>query len=199
MNTEDRNKPITQNETALEGGASPADLERTLRDEIERLRHEAQQKNQILQDRNDELVRVKAQLDELHERLNQLESSTSETDSTLTGEAERMRTEFQAHLALLQAELSQKEWALEDCQAKARGMEQDLRRDIESLRRQVAENETVERQAGRALVSDEPPSNPSQDLRLELAIDTAAVEPVSSFASHRRWDSGFGRKRRWRS
>jgi len=199
MSTEDWNKPITQDEAALERGASLADLERTLRDEIERLRHEAQQKNQILQDRNDELVRVKAQLDALHERLNQLESSTSETESTFDGEAERMRTEFQAHLALLQAELSQKEWALDERQAKARGMEQDLRQDIESLRRQVAESETVERQAGQALVSDEPRSNPTQDARLEVASNPAAVEPVSSFASHRRWNNGFGRKRRWRA
>ena len=196
MNTEDRNKQITQSEAAIEGGACNADLERTLRDELERLRHEAQEKNQILQDRNDELVRVKAQLDELHERLNRLESSTSETESTFDGEAERMRTEFQAHLALLQAELSQKEWALDERQAKARGMEQVLRQDIESLRRQVAESETVERQAGRALVSDEPRSNPTREA---AASNPAPVEPVRSLACHRRWNKGFGRKRRWRS
>ena len=199
MNTEDRNNQITQSEATIDGGASDAEIGRTLRDEIERLRHETQEKNQILQDRNDELVRAKAQLDELQERLNRLESSTSETESTFDGEAERMRTEFQAHLALLQAELSQKEWALDERQAKARAMEQDLRQDIESLRRQVAESETVERQAGHALVSDEPRSNPTQDARLEVASNPAAVEPVSSFASHRRWNSGFGRKRRWRA
>ena len=198
MSIEDPNKQITQSGAGIEGGASDAELEQSLQDEIERLRHEAQEKNQILQDRNDELVRVKAQLDELHERLNQLESSTSETESTFDGEAERMRTEFQAHLALLQAELSQKEWALEERQAKARGMEQDLRQDIESLRRQLAENETIERQTGRALVSDQPQSNDTEDPRLEVAINTAAIEPVRSFASHRRWNSGFGRKRRWR-
>ena len=54
-----------------------AALEQALRGEIDRLIGEAQERNQILQDRNDELVRVKTDLDGLTERFTQLESQLS--------------------------------------------------------------------------------------------------------------------------
>ena len=91
-----------------------SDSEQVLHSEIARLIGEAQERNQILESRNDELVRVKNDLDSLAERFSQLESHAVQAESSASGEAESMRTGFQAQLALLQAELSQKEWALED-------------------------------------------------------------------------------------
>lgn len=180
--------------------APASNLEQELRDEIERLMREAVEKNQILQDRNDELVRVKAEMDRLQERVDRLESATSHAESALSGETDKMRTEFQAQLALLQSELSQKEWALEERQAEARGREQKLRQEIEFLRQQLVETKTAAEEQGHDFVFGEPASNQATERRFELRNPggAEAAEPQSSrFASHRRWSSGFGWKRRW--
>jgi chromosome segregation ATPase len=188
MNLDDMNK------------APASNLVQELRDEIDRLMREAREKHQILQDRNDELVRVKAEMDRLQERVDRLESATSHAESAFSGETEKMRNEFQAQLALLQSELSQKEWALEERQAEARGREQKLRQEIEFLRQQLAAIKTAGEEQGRDFVFGEPASNQAPDQRFELRDPggAEAAEPRSSrFASHRRWSSGFGWKRRW--
>lgn len=199
MKTEDHEAPKSAGEVADQAAQSgPAPV---LSDEIARLRQEAQERNQILQDRNDELVRVKAQLDQLHERLAQLEAPPpSREENSFEAEAERMRTEFQAQLALLQAELSQKEWAAEELQAKARGLEQSLRQEIDALRRALGSKETNEPRAAREFVFDAPRSSHREDDA--FAFDggaEGAVPPPGAFASQRRWNTGFGWKRRWRS
>ncbi len=180
--------------------APASNLEQELRDEIERLMREAVEKHQILQDRNDELVRVKAEMDRLQERVDRLESATSHAESAFSGETDKMRTEFQAQLALLQSELSQKEWALEERQAEARGREQKLRQEIEFLRQQLAEIKNAAEEQGHDFVFGEPASNQATERHFELRDPggAEAAEPRSSrFASHRRWSSGFGWKRRW--
>ena len=178
--------------------APASNLEQELRDEIERLMREAVEKHQILQDRNDELVRVKAEMDRLQERVDRLESATSHDESAFSGETDKMRTEFQAQLALLQSELSQKEWALEERQAEARGREQKLRQEIEFLRQQLAEIKNAAEEQGHDFVFGEPTANQATERRFELCDPGEAAEPRSSrFASHRRWSSGFGWKRRW--
>ncbi len=198
MKTEDHEAPKSAGEVAeqaAQSGSAPV-----LSDEIARLRQEAQERNQILQDRNDELVRVKAQLDQLHERLAQLEAPPpSREENSVEAEAERMRTEFQAQLALLQAELSQKEWATEELQAKARGLEQSLRQEIDALRRALGSKETSEPRAAREFVFDAPRSNHREDDVFAFDGGEGAVPPPGSFASQRRWHTGFGWKRRWRS
>src|SRR4030095_14926369 len=55
-----------------ERSSSQAALEQSLRSEINRLIQENQEKNQILQDRNDEVLRVKAEMDLLLDKLGQL-------------------------------------------------------------------------------------------------------------------------------
>jgi chromosome segregation ATPase len=178
--------------------APASNLEQELRDELDRLLREAGEKHQILQDRNDELVRVKAEMDRLQERVDRLESATSHAESAFSGETEQMRTEFQAQLALLQSELSQKEWALEERQAEARGREQNLRQEIESLRQQLAEIRTAAEEHGQGFVFGEPRQAPEQRFELrDLGAAEGSELPSSRFAIHRRWSSGFGSKRRW--
>ena len=178
--------------------APASTLERELRDEIDRLMREAHEKHRILQDRNDELVRVKAELDRLHERVDHMTSATSHAESAFSGETEQMRTEFQAQLALLQSELSQKEWTLEERHAEARGREQNLRQEIESLRQQLAEIKTAAKEQGQDFVFGEPRQAPEQRFELRDLGDAEGSElPSSRFAIHRRWSSGFGSKRRW--
>jgi hypothetical protein len=110
-----------------------------------------------------------------------------------------MHTEFQAQLALLQAELSQKEWALEEKQAAARGLEQEYRQEIDSLRRQLAQHEIAIDSDDGESVSADPRLKQSQPAPFEAAknAEPDAAE-VDLSRNHRRWHSGFGRKRRWR-
>jgi hypothetical protein len=159
-------------------------------------------------------VRVKAEMDQLHERLNQFESAASRADDALAGETERMRTEFQAQLALLQAELSQKEWALEEQRAAALGMGQkhsqqvetlrkEYREQIESLRRQLAESEARLQKNDDQFLLGEDRLTEEQKERLNNHRETAAIITNSEDRSfpaleNRRWHSRFDWKRRWK-
>jgi len=181
-----------------------ADIEHALRSDIDRLIGEAQERNQILQNRNDELVRVKGELDQLSERFTQIESNAIQAESNASGDAERMRTEYQAQLALLQAELSQKEWAVEERQAIIAGIEQEHRLQIEALRQQLAETERTAAPADDAFVMGDPSLTEAQRETLHKLEDIAkAIRPGDGAAlavsSGRRWQTGFGWKRRWRS
>ena len=187
-----------------QSAAIDAAPEQALRSEIDRLIGEAQERNRILQDRNDELVRVKNDLDSFAERFNRLESHARQTESHADGEAESMRTEFQAQLALLQAELSQKEWALEERQAIVASLEQEHRQQIEALRRQLAEKETVAMPADGRFVLGNPNLTDEQREKLMKLDDIDSDLPSGNQLSgglmnRRRWHGGFGSKRRWRS
>jgi hypothetical protein len=161
---------------------------------------EAQERNQILQDRNDELVRVKAETDALRERFNQVEAAAAEAEAAFSGESERMRVEFQAQIALLQAELSQKEWADTEQQAEAHGIEQTYRQEIESLREKLAQSETRDNLERSDFVLGGAPLNQGQEGQFEDAenmhTDNGKDHEISP---SRRWQSGFGWKRRWKS
>ncbi len=184
-------------------GANSA-LEQALRSEIDRLIGEAQERNQILQDRNEELVRVKTDLDGLTERFTQLESQAVQAEKNADGETESMQTEYQAQLALLQAELSQKEWALEERQAIIAGLEQEHRHELEALRQQLAAKEVALTPAPGAFVLGDPNLTDEQrdklkkldDIESELRNGDALG---TSLLNRRRWPGGFGSKRRWRS
>lgn len=200
MKTNDQDEPLCQSAAEIDGGALQPIPDQPLRDEVNHLIRESQEKNQILQDRNEELVRVKAEMDRLNERLNQLESSRSEAENALRDDSERMRTEFQAQLALLQAELSQREWALEERQAEARGQEQHLRQEIDSLRQQLMESKAAKQPDAGTFVFGEPPANEGHEQHFEGIGNGDHLDRYSgTFAQQRRWHSGFGWKRRWRS
>jgi chromosome segregation ATPase len=196
MTPGDGNKPPEDALEAEQPSATPAGLEQSLRDEIERLLHESREKNRLLQDRNDELVRVKGEMDRLQERLNQWESLSSRAQSALAGDAERMHTEFQAQLALLQAELSQKQWALEEKEAAVRSLEQKYRQDRATRHRQMTPSDT---ELGGQSRASEAGLNPTREERAIAAKNAEELAcEVHVDRSHRRWSSGFGRKRRWR-
>ena len=195
------NKQLAQKAAEIQDNAmSQSTLEQSLRSEIDRLIHEAQERNQILQDRNDEVVRVKTEMDLLLDRFTQLESSASQSEATLTVDTEQMRTEFQAQLALLQAELSQKEWALEERNATARGLEHHYLQEIESLRQQLAQKEIAKREDDHDFVLGEPQTQQEQNDAFQVAEGVRSLDGYSHQSEHeRRWRSGFGWKRRWKS
>ena len=197
----DLNSQLAQKTSVLqERDLAQSNIEHALRHELERLIREAEERNQILQNRNDELVRVKAEMDSLQERFAQLELATSQTESALAGETERMHTELQARLALLQAELSQKEWALEERDATARGLEQIYHEEIESLRRQLAEKEAAIKPDNHDYVLGEPRLHQAEEERFQV-IDSAHFDDhhAHQTAQSRRWHTGFAWKRRWKS
>ena len=173
-----------------------SDSEQALRSEIDRLIGEAQERNQILESRNDELVRVKNDLDGWAERFSQLESHAVQAESSASGEAESMRTGFQAQLALLQAELSQKEWALEERQAIIAGIEQEHRQQLDALRQQLAGEEQSAIPADNAFVMGDPNLTEAQREKLHKLDDmvkTIRSGDDNSFPapSGRRWQSGL--------
>ncbi len=187
-----------KNSELVERRVFSSELEPTLRLEIDRLIRESQERNKILQDRNDELVRVKADLDNIQEQYRALESAVAQGEAVLTADAERMRTEFQAQLALLQAELSQKEWALDERQAVTHGLEQKYHQEIESLRRKLTETKNIEVKGD--FVLGEAKLDQDQETHFEKANGTSSGDQAWSPSNHgRRWHTGFAWKRRWKS
>jgi chromosome segregation ATPase len=192
------NAPLEKQRHALaqDHEFSRREMEQSLRAEIERLVLEAEEKRRILQNRNDELVTVKASMDALQERLSAAETTTAGKVSAADAELERMRSEFQAQLALLQAELSQKDWALQEREAMSQSLEQDYRHEIDSLRQRLDEEKSRNADVTEEFTMD------------EMQLDSAPVvhqrpqvhDPhADSSTQRRRWHTDFAWKRRWKA
>jgi hypothetical protein len=96
----------------------------------------------------------------------------------------------------LQAELSQKQWALEEKEATVRGLEQKYREEIATMRRQVTRSDSA---LGRQTIAIEPRSNPTEEEPTVADPNAQArAREMNIDGNRRRWHSGFGRKRRWR-
>lgn len=177
-------------------GLSRREMEQSLREEVERLLREAQEKSLILQNRNDELVTVKAALAALQERLSESETTMAGKEDAALADLERMRSEFQAQLALLQAELSQKDWALQERDAMNRSLEQNYRREIDSLRQRLEEEKSRELSASEEFTMGEIqiPAAPNVDLTSQLRDHR-----LDSSMQGRRWHTDFVWKRRWKA
>jgi hypothetical protein len=192
------NAPLEKQRHALarDDDFSRREMEQSLRREIERLVHEAEEKNQILQNRNDELVTVKATVDALQERLSATETTTAGKESAAEVELERMRSEFQAQLALLQAELSQKDWALQEREAMSQSLEQNYRHEIDSLRQRLDEEKSRNVSAREEFRMGQMPLDPAPDVPLKSQVHEHSVD---SPAQARRWHTDFAWKRRWKA
>ena len=192
------NVPLEKQRHALtrDDDFSRREMEQSLRREIERLVHEAEEKNQILRNRNDELVTVKATVDALQERLSAAETTTAGKEAAAELELEQMRSEFQAQLALLQAELSQKDWALQEREAMSQSLEQNYRHEIDSLRRRLDEEKSRNVSAREEFTMGEMPLDPAPDVPLKSQVHE---HPVDSPAQGRRWHTDFAWKRRWKA
>ena len=174
-----------------------------LQTEVSALRTEAREKHDLLESRNEELVRVKAELDKVQERLTELELNTKREQETAATETETLRTEFQAQIAYLQAELSQRDWALAEREA-ARSVEPGAhRQQHEGAGQRFLKPESSEKFA-QEFILGEPQVTGTQERRLknldELG-ETVATEDGQRFAAvhQRRWHSGWRWKRRWKT
>jgi DNA repair exonuclease SbcCD ATPase subunit len=175
---------------------SRRETEQSLREEIARLVHEAEEKNRILRNRNDELVTVKSTMDALQERLSAAETTTAGEESAAQAELERMRSEFQAQLAFLQAELSQKDWALQEREATSQSLEQNYRHEIDALRQRLEEEKSGNVSATEEFTMGEMQLDPAPDARRKSQVHEHHAE---SLAHRRRWHTDFAWKRRWKA
>lgn len=172
--------------------------EQSLRQELDRVTHDFEERDQISRARNDELVRAKADLEQSQNRLSQLETSAS-LAAAARADIEQMRGEYQAQLSALQAELSQKDWALQERSAHASGLEKEYRDQIDALRRQLAEKLSAQDPT-----DGDSATNATQTARTATIgeiVDAAASAGAAHFNSasqYRRWRSGFASKRRWK-
>lgn len=175
--------------------------EQLLRGEIESLIRESDEKNQILLNRNDELVQTKSDRDRLQERFEELESATNQNEAAVSEETEQMRTEFQAQLALLQAELSQKEWALEEQRGVAIGLDQQYREQLETLNQELvqagahAQQEPDPFVIGAEKLNGEPPR--ASKYREVIDATTQGANRALRASKSRRWRTRFDWQRRW--
>jgi hypothetical protein len=195
---------VAHHSAALQGQEqAETQSEQTLRAEIDRLARENQEKNLILQNRNDELVRVKSDRDALQESYKDLATVTTRNEAAVSEDAERMRTEFQAQLALLQAELSQKEWALEEQRAAASGMDLAHREQLETLHQRLAQSEArIQETPDKFVLGDETLTEEQQQrhkkYREVIEAVTSGNDRSFPVSENRRWRSRFAWKRRWK-
>ena len=173
------------------------------RNGISTLRQEAEEKHLLLASRNEELVRVKAEIDLLQGQVSELTASNQRIGESAETECAKMRTEFQAQLAFLQAELSQRDWALEEREAAQRVLEQGLRAKIGQLEIQLAQIKTSAEDPAQEFILGENWESEAQldhtwKLQERLDGNGAAGAQTPSDQSGK-W-RGSGRwKRRWRS
>jgi hypothetical protein len=172
--------------------------------EIKALRQNLKEKHFLLASRNEELMRVKAEVDALRDRVSELESIARRTKESAETESAKMRTEFQAQLAFLQAELSQKEWALEEGQAALKAVEQGFRTKIVNLEMELTQRKSsIEHPPQEFVLGDSSEAEPRLDRtwKLQERLDADCSESVRPTSNHhsRKWRDSGDWKRRWRS
>jgi chromosome segregation ATPase len=172
-------------------------------DEIMTLRHDAEEKNLLLASRNEELVRVKAEMDLLQSELSELKSSNKRIQESAKTECAEMRSEFQAQVAFLQAELSQRDWTLQEREAAQKVLEQGLRAKIGQLETQLEQLKTSTEGPAKEFVLGvnwESEARLDDTWKLQERLDGNGAE-VAQTASNQsgKWRNSGAWKRRWRS
>ena len=206
-----RSQDAGQGETELENtGVAKIPVKRETQsghetsEQVKALRQDLEEKRLLLASRNEELMRVKADMDMLRDRVNELESSARRAKESAETESAKMRTEYQAQSAFLQAELSQKEWALEEGQAALKALEKGFRTKILDLETELTKRQSsIEHPPEDFVLGEGWESEPRLDRtwKLQERLDANGAENVQPTSNHqsRRWRSGGDWKRRWRS
>jgi hypothetical protein len=176
--------------------------EKSAQHEIRTLRQDTKEKHLLLASRNEELMHVKAERDLLQGQISELKSSSKGIQESAETECAKMRTEFQAQVAFLQAELSQRDWAQQEREAAQKVLEQGLRAKISQLELQLAQIKTpAEGSVQEFVLGDNWHSQPRLDhtWKLQERLDGSGAEAPRTASSQSRWRSSGQWKRRWRS
>jgi peptidoglycan hydrolase CwlO-like protein len=193
-----RAEALEQREAALKS----AEQERQL--EIDGLRAEIAEKHSLLQDRNDEILRVKAELETFQERIAYLEAAVKQAELESQQLAEPVREQNKIDLDKLWNELSQKGQTLEERQLAVNDLEQNFQTQINNLRNELAEKQALLENPSKGFVFGEATLTESQKEklnRLEQLVETVKADNEQTLIAsrNRKWHFSLGRKRRWKS
>ena len=178
--------------------------EQNLQAEINALAAEVAEKRALLESRNDELLRVKAEMDGLQERIIYLGPAATEAQLQATNKDEATAEQDRAELAKLWNELGQTEQMLEQRQAAVNDLEGDVQAQINKLRSELADRQALLENPSKGFLLGEPTLTESQKEklnRLEQLVETIKADNEQTLISphNRRWRFSLGRKRRWKS
>ena len=184
-------------------GHNSEKAETAVRHEIRTLRLDAQEKHLLLASRNEELVRVKAEMDLLQGQIGELKSSRKRIQESAEIECAKMCAEFQAQMAFLQAELSQRDWTLEEREATQKVLEQGLRAKIGQLEAQLEQVKTSNQDPVQEFVLGvnwESEAQLDHTWKLQERLDGNGAITAQRASDHSdKWRSTGRWKRRWRS
>jgi hypothetical protein len=184
-------------------GHNSEKAETAARHEIRTLRLDAQEKHLLLASRNEELVRVKAEMDLLQGQISELKSSSKRIQESAETECAKMCAEFQAQMAFLQAELSQRDWTLEEREAAQKVLEQGLRAKIGQLEAQLEQIKTSNQEPAQEFVLGvkwESEAQLDHTWKLQERLDGNGAISAQRASDHSdKWRSSGRWKRRWRS
>ena len=184
-------------------GHNSEKAETAVRHEIRTLRLDAQEKHLLLASRNEELVRVKAEMDLLQGQISELKSSRKRIQESAEIECAKMCAEFQAQMAFLQAELSQRDWTLEEREATQKVLEQGLRAKIGQLEAQLEQVKTSNQDPVQEFVLGvnwESEGQLDHTWKLQERLDGNGAITAQRASDHSdKWRSSGRWKRRWRS
>jgi len=177
--------------------------EQNLQAEMNVLRAEVAEKRSLLENRNDELLRVKLEADSLQDRIAYLESAARQAELESLHPSARAEEQTRPELDRLWEELSQKEQMLEQRQTAVNDLEQGFQAQIDSLRSELAEKQALLENPGTAFLLGEPTLTESQKEklgRLEQLVETIKADNEQTLisAQNRKWRFSLSRKRRWK-
>jgi chromosome segregation ATPase len=172
--------------------------------EMDGLRAEVTEKHSLLESRNEELLRVKTELDSFQERIIYLESVVKEAERESPDKREHTGEYAGTALDTLWEELSQKERKLEERQAAVNDLEQGFQAEINDLRSELAEKQALLENPSKGFLIGDPTLTEVQKEklnRLEQLVETIKADNEQTLISphNRRWRFSLGRKRRWKS
>ena len=172
--------------------------------EMDGLRAEVTEKHSLLESRNEELLRVKTELDSFQERIIYLESVVKEAERESPDKREHTGEYARTALDTLWEELSQKERILEERQAAVNDLEQGFQAEINDLRSELAEKQALLENPNKGFLIGDPTLTEVQKEklnRLEQLVETIKADNEQTLISphNRRWRFSLGRKRRWKS
>jgi hypothetical protein len=184
-------------------GHNSEKVETAARHKMRTLRLDAEEKHLLLASRNEELVRVKAEMDLLQGQISELKSSNKRIQESTETECAKMCAEFQAQMAFLQAELSQRDWTLEEREAAQKVLEQGLRAKIGQLEAQLEQIKTPDQDPAQEFVLGvnwESEAQLDHTWKLQERLDGNGAISVQRASDHSdKWRSSGRWKRRWRS
>ena len=172
--------------------------------EINGLRAEVAEKHSLLQSRNDELLRVKTELDTFQERIAYLEAVAKEAKRESPDKPGHTGEYARTTLDTLWEELSQKEQILDERRVVVNDLEQGFQAQIDNLRGELAEKQALLENPNKGFLPGELTLTEIQKEklnRLEQLVESIKADNERTLISshNRRWRFSLGRKRRWKS